>query len=59
MIGAPPGLETPAVDAMPTADIMTAYADAGADRVIVSVPTLARDDAFRHLDRVIAASGRT
>lgn len=52
MIGAPPGLETPALDMLPDADLLARYRDAGADRVVVSLPTLAADDAFRHLDRV-------
>ena len=56
MIGAPPGLETPALDMLPDRSVLAAYADAGADRVVVSLPTLQRDEALRHLD-VIAASG--
>jgi len=52
MIGAPPGLETPALDMLPDRAIAAAYADARADRVVVSLPTLGRDEALRHLDRV-------
>src|SRR5919204_130588 len=54
MIGAPPGLESPALDMMPSREMLVSYAEAGADRVIVSVPTLAADDAHRHLDRIVA-----
>ncbi len=57
MIGAPPGMETPMLDTMPSRDILDAYAAAGADRVMVSVPTLGRDDALRHLDRVASSIG--
>src|SRR5581483_8155875 len=39
MIGAPPGLEAPALDLMPGRDAFAAYADAGADRIVVSAPT--------------------
>src|SRR5207244_799313 len=56
MIGAPPGLETPALDAIPGRDILRAYADAGADRVIVSLPTLPADASRRHPDRVAEAT---
>jgi hypothetical protein len=55
MIGAAPGLETPALDMIPGRDVVAAYADAGADRIVVSLPTLSRDEAYRHLDRVAAA----
>ena len=55
MLGAPPGLESPALDMMPSHEVLGRYAEAGADRVIVSVPTLAADDAHRHLDRIAAA----
>src|SRR5439155_1730271 len=55
MIGAPPGLESPALDMMPSQEVLARYAEAGADRIIVSVPTLAADDAHRHLDRIAAA----
>jgi probable F420-dependent oxidoreductase len=54
MIGAPPGLETPALEAIPSREVLAAYADAGVDRIIVSIPTLGRDDALRHLDRVLS-----
>jgi len=54
MIGAPPGLEEPALDMMPSRDVAARYAEQGADRLVVSVPTLAADDAYRHLDRVAA-----
>jgi probable F420-dependent oxidoreductase len=56
MIGAPPGMEEPMLDMMPGADMLAAYRDAGADRVVVSVPTLGRDDALAHLDRIAAAA---
>jgi probable F420-dependent oxidoreductase len=52
MIGAPPGMEEPALDMLPSADVLAGYRDAGADRVVVSLPTLPAADAFRHLDRV-------
>jgi probable F420-dependent oxidoreductase len=55
MIGAPPGMETPALDLMPAPDLLARYAEAGVDRVVVSLPTLGADDANRHLDRVAAA----
>jgi probable F420-dependent oxidoreductase len=53
--GALPGMSTPALDMMPGRDVITAYASAGADRVLVSVPTLGADDTARHLDRIAAA----
>jgi probable F420-dependent oxidoreductase len=52
MIGAVPGLEESMLDMMPGRDLMAAYAEAGADRLVVSVPTLGRDDTLRHLDRI-------
>jgi probable F420-dependent oxidoreductase len=55
MIGAPPGLETPALDMLPPRDVLARYAECGADRVVVSVPTLGSDEAYRHLDRIAAA----
>ena len=55
MVGAPPGLEDPALDMVPSAEVVAAYRDAGADRVVVSLPTVAGDEALRHLDRVAAA----
>jgi probable F420-dependent oxidoreductase len=55
MIGAPPGLEVPMLDMMPSREVLAAYTDAGADRVVVSVPTLGRDDTLRHLDRIAAS----
>jgi alkanesulfonate monooxygenase SsuD/methylene tetrahydromethanopterin reductase-like flavin-dependent oxidoreductase (luciferase family) len=55
MLGAPPGMEEPMLDAMPGRDVVTAYRDAGAERVVVSIPTLGRDQALRHLDRLAAA----
>jgi len=56
MIGAAPGLETPALDMLPGRELLAAYASAGTDRVVVSLPTLASDDALRHLDKVAAAT---
>jgi probable F420-dependent oxidoreductase len=55
MIGAPPGMDEPALDMMPGREILAAYAEAGADRVVISVPTLRADEAYRHLDRIAAA----
>jgi probable F420-dependent oxidoreductase len=55
MLGAPPGMEETMLDAMPGRDVVTAYRDAGAERVVVSIPTLRGDDALRHLDRIAAA----
>jgi probable F420-dependent oxidoreductase len=55
MIGAIPGLEAPALDMLPGRDLIAAYADAGAERVGVSVPTLGRDDTLQHLDRIAAS----
>jgi probable F420-dependent oxidoreductase len=52
MLGAPPGLEMPALDMLPSREVLTAFANAGADRVVVSLPTLGADDAYRHLDRL-------
>jgi probable F420-dependent oxidoreductase len=55
MIGALPGMEEPALDMLPGKDVLAAYGAAGADRVVVSVPTLGRDGTLAHLDRVAAA----
>src|SRR5262249_52378133 len=55
MIGALPGIEEPALQMLPGKDVLAAYAEAGADRVVVSVPTLPRDGMLSHLDRVAAA----
>ena len=52
MIGAPPGMEEPALDMLPTREVLAGYAEGGADRVVISLPTLAGDEAHRHLDRV-------
>ena len=57
MIGAPPGMEEASLDFLPARDVVAAYRDAGADRVVVSIPTLERDGTLAHLDRV-AAAGR-
>jgi len=57
MIGAPPGMEAPALDMIPGREVVAAYASKGADRIVVSLPTLAGDDALRHLDRAAAARG--
>jgi probable F420-dependent oxidoreductase len=56
MIGAPPGMEEPALDMLPDRDVLAAYRQAGADRVVISLPTLARAQALAHLDRVAAAA---
>lgn len=55
MIGAPPGMETPQLDMLPSPPVLEAYREAGADRVVVSLPTLGADDAYRHLDRLAPA----
>jgi len=55
MGGVPPGMETPMLDMIPGRDLAAAYRDAGADRFVVSLPTLGADDTYRHLDRVAAA----
>jgi hypothetical protein len=55
MIGALPGMAVPALDMLPGKDVLAAYGAAGADRVVVSVPTLGRDGTLAHLDRVAAA----
>ena len=52
MIGAPPGMEVPMLDAMPERALAAAYGEAGTDRLVVALPTLGRDEALRHLDRV-------
>lgn len=57
MTGAMPGLEDPAPGMLPDRSVMRAYRDAGAERVVVSLPTLARAEALEHLDRVAAAIG--
>src|SRR5207302_6213473 len=56
MIGAAPGLETPSLETIPGRDLLARYRDAGADRVVISLPTLSADDAYRHLDREAAAA---
>jgi len=56
MIGGAPGMEEPQLDMLPTREVARSYADAGADRLVVSVPTLGAADALRHLDRVAAAA---
>ena len=55
MLGAPPGMEEPVLDMLPSRDVLKAYADAGADRVVVSIPTLPADGTLAHLDRVARA----
>ena len=55
MIGAPPGMDEPALDFLPAREVLAAYRDAGADRVVVSIPTLAKDGTLAHLDRVARA----
>ena len=54
MIGALPGMEEPALDMIPGKDVLATYAEAGADRIVVSIPTLGRDGTLAHLDRVAA-----
>ena len=55
MIGTPPGMEEAGLDMLPTRDVLSAYRDAGADRVVVSIPTLGRDGTLAHLDRIAGA----
>ena len=55
MIGTPPGMEDAALDMLPPRDVLAAYRDAGADRVVVSIPTLGRDGTLAHLDRIAGA----
>jgi len=55
MIGAPPGMEEPALDMLPPRELLQGYAEQGADRVVVSLPTLGAEDAYRHLDRLVGA----
>ncbi|TMB17902.1 MAG: LLM class F420-dependent oxidoreductase [Deltaproteobacteria bacterium] len=55
MIGAPPGMEAPALDMLPPRELLQQYAEQGASRVVVSLPTLGAEDAYRHLDRLVAA----
>ena len=54
MIGAPPGMEEPALDMLPGREIVAAYAESGANALVVSLPTLKRDETLRHLDRIVA-----
>src|SRR5262249_24630519 len=42
MTGAPPGLEEPMLDTIPGREVTEMYRDAGADRVVISVPTLGK-----------------
>jgi hypothetical protein len=46
------------VEVLPGADVYAAYADVGADRVVISLPTVGRDEALRHLDAVASAGVR-
>jgi probable F420-dependent oxidoreductase len=55
MIGAPPGMEDAALDMLPSREVLGAYRDGGADRVVVSIPTLARDATLAHLDGIARA----
>jgi probable F420-dependent oxidoreductase len=55
MIGAPPGMEEPTLDMLPGKEVLAAYRDAGADRVVVSIPTLPKDGTLPHLDRIARA----
>jgi len=56
MTGAPPGIEDPMLEMMPDRDVYTAYREVGgADRVIISIPTLGHDETLRHLDAVATA----
>jgi hypothetical protein len=55
MMGAPPGMEEAALEMLPPRDILAAYRDAGADRVVVSIPTLDSAGTLAHLDRLASA----
>jgi len=55
MIGTPPGMEEPSLDMLPGREILAAYRDAGADRVVVSIPTLPKDGTLSHIDRIARA----
>ncbi len=55
MMGAPPGMEEAALEMLPPRDILAAYRDAGADRVVVSIPTLDGAGTLAHLDRLASA----
>jgi len=44
-----------ALDMMPSRDVLAAYAAAGAERVVVSIPTLPADGTALHLDRIATA----
>ena len=55
MIGAPPGMEESALEMLPPREVLAAYRDAGADRVVVSIPTLDRDGTLTHVDRIAGA----
>jgi probable F420-dependent oxidoreductase len=55
MMGAPPGMEEDATAMLPPREIVAAYRDAGADRLVVSIPTLPADGTYVHLDRVARA----
>jgi probable F420-dependent oxidoreductase len=55
MIGAPPGMEEPALEMLPGRDVLAAYRDAGTDRLVVSIPTLPADGTLPHLDRIARA----
>jgi probable F420-dependent oxidoreductase len=55
VIGPLPGFEAPALDMLPAKGLLAQYAEAGTDRIVVSLPTLGADDALRHLDAVAAA----
>jgi len=55
MIGAPPGMEEEALAMLPGPDVVAAYRDAGADRLVVSIPTLPADGTLVHLDRIARA----
>src|SRR5216117_728944 len=57
MIGAPPGLESSALDLMPSHEVLARYAEAGADRVIVSVPTRTSSRAASSSSSRLRASG--
>ncbi|HUI26221.1 MAG TPA: TIGR03619 family F420-dependent LLM class oxidoreductase, partial [Candidatus Kryptonia bacterium] len=47
MIGAPPGMEVPMLDAMPDRALAAAYGEAGTDHLVVALPSLGRDEALR------------
>jgi len=48
-------MEKSGLEMLPPREVLAAYRDAGADRVVVSIPTLDRDGTLAHVDRVAGA----